>query len=276
MGVIQMNRAKAATLAIAVLSLAVASVPAKADLVIDVVPWLAPNFFGSPSFSGAEANAVQGMMNGGVATGSGPTAFIPQSNVTSAQAIVTPFNSWMGVAGPAAPYAAELGNRMTFAGSIIDTGGTFSISQLSFNATSSDPGNVLGFGFAAGSYNYGSGYVGVVNGPNGPTFITSGPSSQLVNELFFRGSGNSLAANQCPGCTVEQEQAQIAIAAAFFTSDTTFTGTYSIGDVSGSGTFDIAAAVPEPSTWAMMILGFLGLGFMAYRRKRTSTALSVA
>jgi hypothetical protein len=25
--------------------------------------------------------------------------------------------------------------------------------------------------------------------------------------------------------------------------------------------------VPEPSTWAMMILGFCGLGFMAYRRK---------
>ena len=27
-----------------------------------------------------------------------------------------------------------------------------------------------------------------------------------------------------------------------------------------------ASAVPEPSTWAMMILGFAGLGFMAYRR----------
>jgi hypothetical protein len=27
------------------------------------------------------------------------------------------------------------------------------------------------------------------------------------------------------------------------------------------------AAIPEASTWAMMILGFLGLGFMAYRRK---------
>ena len=27
-------------------------------------------------------------------------------------------------------------------------------------------------------------------------------------------------------------------------------------------------AVPEPSTWAMMILGFGGVGFMAYRRKR--------
>jgi hypothetical protein len=36
-----------------------------------------------------------------------------------------------------------------------------------------------------------------------------------------------------------------------------------IGEVSIS-------AVPEPSTWAMMILGFLGVGFMAYRRKAPS------
>jgi hypothetical protein len=27
------------------------------------------------------------------------------------------------------------------------------------------------------------------------------------------------------------------------------------------------AAVPEPSTWAMMVLGFVGLGFMAHRRR---------
>lgn len=27
------------------------------------------------------------------------------------------------------------------------------------------------------------------------------------------------------------------------------------------------SAVPEPSTWAMMVLGFMGVGFMAYRRK---------
>jgi hypothetical protein len=29
----------------------------------------------------------------------------------------------------------------------------------------------------------------------------------------------------------------------------------------------VRPAVPEPSTWAMMILGFLGVGFMAYRRE---------
>jgi PEP-CTERM motif len=47
-------------------------------------------------------------------------------------------------------------------------------------------------------------------------------------------------------------------------------------DYAGSINFDtgavtggavIASAVPEPSTWAMMILGFAGLGFIAYRRK---------
>jgi hypothetical protein len=30
------------------------------------------------------------------------------------------------------------------------------------------------------------------------------------------------------------------------------------------------ASVPEPSTWAMMILGFAGVGFMAYRRRKTA------
>ena len=33
-------------------------------------------------------------------------------------------------------------------------------------------------------------------------------------------------------------------------------------------------AVPEPSTWAMMILGFAGVGYMTYRRKRQATALA--
>ena len=33
-------------------------------------------------------------------------------------------------------------------------------------------------------------------------------------------------------------------------------------------------AVPEPSTWAMMILGFAGIGFMAYRRKGTPALMA--
>ena len=34
-----------------------------------------------------------------------------------------------------------------------------------------------------------------------------------------------------------------------------------------------AITVPEPSTWAMMLLGFGGLGFLAARRRRSLLAL---
>lgn len=44
----------------------------------------------------------------------------------------------------------------------------------------------------------------------------------------------------------------------------------------GTGSFAMASPVPEPSTWAMMILGFVGLGFMAYRRKQNGSAFSAA
>jgi hypothetical protein len=40
------------------------------------------------------------------------------------------------------------------------------------------------------------------------------------------------------------------------------------------GTVNVSS-VPEPSTWAMMILGFAGIGFMTYRRK-AKPALMVA
>jgi hypothetical protein len=36
----------------------------------------------------------------------------------------------------------------------------------------------------------------------------------------------------------------------------------------GDQVIGTVAAVPEPSTWAMMILGFAGVGFIAYRRSK--------
>ncbi|MDN3275907.1 PEPxxWA-CTERM sorting domain-containing protein [Frankia sp. RB7] len=38
----------------------------------------------------------------------------------------------------------------------------------------------------------------------------------------------------------------------------------------------ITSAVPEPSTWAMIILGFAGVGFLGYRRKQVGSALNAA
>jgi len=51
--------------------------------------------------------------------------------------------------------------------------------------------------------------------------------------------------------------------------------TADVANPSGVLVTTTASAAPEPSTWAMMILGFCGLGFMAYRRK-SKTALMAA
>jgi PEP-CTERM motif len=197
---------------------------------------------------------------------------------------VTGFPSWMGQAGPTGAYASELGNRMLFGIKIDGQGQQFSISNLSFSALSSDPGNALEFSFAVGSYNYSNDYWGVLKGTDGTLFtsddvyVTGGSNTQLVDGLVGRGSGSSLAA-YCNPCTVAQQQAAIDAAAAYPGSDFDFTGTYKLrlpGDmtVTGMGEFHIAAPVPEPSTWAMMILGFAGVGFMAYRRRNQGAALA--
>ena len=56
------------------------------------------------------------------------------------------------------------------------------------------------------------------------------------------------------------------------TALTTYTFDLTLRNAAGGVVSDVeieVAAVPEPSTWAMMILGFLGVGFMAYRKKST-------
>jgi hypothetical protein len=55
-----------------------------------------------------------------------------------------------------------------------------------------------------------------------------------------------------------------------FSDPAGFMGTLGVDTVNANGFFfgvELSPAVPEPSTWAMMILGFAGIGFMAYRRK---------
>jgi hypothetical protein len=88
------------------------------------------------------------------------------------------------------------------------------------------------------------------------------PYADPIN-LNVGGTGfNNLTTQNCPTLTFYG-----------FTSSTPFTsvttsnpgGTYVIMD-----NFALASAVPEPSTWAMMILGFVGIGAMTYRRRKSA------
>jgi hypothetical protein len=264
-----------------------------ASVTIEVIPSLAPNGWGSPSFAGYESNAVYAIEHGLSAYGdpTSPTYYQAAPSVLPISAnIVTGFASWLGQANPTGAFAGEEGNRLHFGVHILGNGTKFSISQLYFSATSGDADNTLGFGYDGG-YEYGTGYVGIIYGTNGGpnTYITSGSSDQFVDELVGRGSGNAWDAYDIsPGATLQDKIDRIANGTWNDTSWGTdlagpdaplgpnpfdFTGTYGLFhiDEGGTGSASVEFNVPEPAT--MIVWGVLGLIAVAHgvsRRKRTA------
>jgi hypothetical protein len=258
-------KAKAISPVVIALLALVGNAPAQDGISITVIPALAPNAYGSPNWSAWVSNATTAIRNGYASYGdpASPSYYqrapgvIPVTNN-----IVTGFPSWNGLADPGtvfgAAYAQELGNRLQFG---IDVkGGTnlISISQLSFTAHSSDPDNALDFTFAQGSYNYSQSYVGIIYGDGGnDTYITSGPSTQLVNEIVGRGSGNAWDTYDTSGNIASQQSNIVYCASQAGTLPFSFSGTYTLGGVSGSNsvTLDprIAPSLPAPSTGGVSI-----------------------
>lgn len=261
----------------AVLSTTAASA---ASITISVFASSAPNAFGSPSFDPYAANAITGLENGGVSVGlpSLPTFYENKTVFTAGEAIVTDYNSWKGAVGPLAPpYNNELGNRLHFGLAVVDTGGTFSLSQLNFSITSSDV-NSLGF---AGSFNAGDVYslrrVGINCGADGvcgtsdDIVITSGAATQLVNELYYVGVGNAYCSSvnpaDCGGSAQTMGDVLNYIGA---NGPIEVTGRYWLSDgqnilASGSETVEIDA-VPEPGTMLLLGTGLVGVASAIRRR----------
>jgi len=119
---------------------------------------------------------------------------------------------------------------------------------------------------------------------NGHTFTTNGSShAELDASNISSGSFRTYAQANPAFSQFDNFLSTQDPAAPYPTSLTSpFTYTYhAVGTSSAYGSFKIggdslslspttvtlADGVPEPSTWAMMILGFAGVGFMAYRRK---------
>ena len=83
---------------------------------------------------------------------------------------------------------------------------------------------------------------------------------------------------------VEVDSAPLKFAPSAYTAS--FTDTLGPGDYTviitgtahralGVGGTVTTSSVPEPSTWAMMLLGFAGLGYAAFRRKGQAQALAI-
>jgi len=249
-------------------------------ITITVTPSIAPNAFGSPYWDAYVANAVSAletlqMSNGDPAL---PSYYLAQTApLTPYEVIATGFPSWHGQADPGtvfgAAFANELGNRVHFGIDINGNGTQFSISQLSFAETSNDASNALGFNFATGTYTYSANYIGIVYGSSGPTYITSGPSTQLVDRVVGRGSGNAMAAYCLTTCTVAEQQSLIDAVLPNFAGMSQLTGTYTLTDTNsnvlatGSGSIDVGSSTPEPGTMGLLLAGLVmvGIGIRARR-----------
>jgi hypothetical protein len=193
------------------------------------------------------------------------------SKINSCAAIVVAF-AWL-----AAPAQAETVN-FNFETSDFTIGngfegtGTFS--------TTSDDGN---FSSATGGVNnftlnvtesfpatgYGSSNLGVTDliGPALAALSAGSPTGFSFTTMSFTPLGASdtvtISVN-FPGST-DSPAIAISSSEGYFTSSSSEAEYYT--------TLTISPAVPEPSTWAMMILGFCGVGFLAYRRKQNGSAL---
>ena len=107
-----------------------------------------------------------------------------------------------------------------------------------------------------------------INGANGgEVFWQVGSSATLGTTTQFSGSIVAEASITLDtGANIACGRA-IALTAAV-TMDTNNVG---IGGCDSPPGGSPSGAIPEPSTWAMMLLGFAGLGFAGYRRTRTGS-----
>jgi len=234
----------------------------------------APNVFGSPSWASYVTNAITGIENGCVATGdpNSPSYYQSGSSFLPGDLIVTDYNSWQGQTGLPAPFDGEYGNRL-HAGLLVNGNGTqFSLSELQFSMTSSDPADALQFsGDFDATDSYSSTRVGIIHGPDGDTYVTSGPATQLVDELVYVGVGNAFCSGTggCGGGPFES----ISDLTAYMASNAPFsvTNTYSLVDSSdvvlASVTATADVAVPEPSTLLSLAAGVGLLGLCGVRRR---------
>ena len=151
--------------------------------------------------------------------------------------------------------------------------------------------------------------------PGFANYPSTGPAGNLASYDYDDLSGNTPPGYTNPGCMINASLCSLVgnfgvtftatISGGMFNGDSVFsvfspTTNYTGGfvgweglDPSGlsetayddhSGTFDGTLAIvtlgtppiPEPSTWAMMLIGFAGLGYAGYRRRKSPAAALTA
>jgi len=153
------------------------------------------------------------------------------------------------------------------------TGGTGNAFDFTYAFTKSGAANLVGFGFDA-SPDLAS--VTNVTGPLAFFANTTFPDSGNI-EACFNGGNNCSAANGQAGSFSGGFTLNFTGSAPFTLND--FVDRYAsiaaLNNQSGEG-HPFASAVPEPASWAMMLLGFGGIGTAMRRRRKDGRLLQIA
>jgi hypothetical protein len=197
--------------------------------------------------------------------------------VAQANVGIVPLSSSCSNCNPSFVFAnASFGDSLKFLGSFNNQAITFNVSVNGTILQNTGTSSTLQFEvLAPGTINANSGNELALFDANAPSAINLGNLASSTGNVSF---SQAITANLNGVDPVLDIAANLDLVGAaslgqFFNLDFGDTATISLSAPgitveSASGLFPgTVAAVPEPSTWAMMILGFVGLGFLAHRRK---------
>ncbi|MCR4274460.1 MAG: hypothetical protein NUW02_00190 [Candidatus Campbellbacteria bacterium] len=222
-----------------------------ADILVNVYASPAPNGFGSPSWSGYLANAMNALQNGLSVVGdreTDPTAYSALVRYFPGDVMVTSFSSWRGISEPPAPFNGEYGNRMHFGLVALGDGlEWFTLANVQFAILSSD-GQLNYIGSLVGTTLNGTTRVGVNYGPDrvlggGDDIVyNSGESdSTVLDALYYVGVGNGY----WPGGTTPDQAILDETAEYIRTENIIISGGYSVNGYQNSGTTTVVLWTPD-------------------------------
>jgi hypothetical protein len=241
---------------------------------IDVTPSLGPNPWGSPSFAAYTDNALTGLYTGTSGIGSGPSYYGIDYYFTFEDATVTNYASWNGVADPAPPYDAEMGNSY-FVGTHIlaDEGATFHPADVRVWQFSSIIYS-LGDWWHWGPFYLSASDVAGMRGYLDGVEVTPLALDSVIDELVYVGIAGAFDASTAKGFGSGQAGLDDAIAqyrAAF--GEHMVTTCYALGGTvngtTSNGGITVCSEeppVPEPATFVLGGAGLLGLLLLRRRR----------
>lgn len=263
----------------------------KADPILVIRPSVAPNAFGSPSFSQYTNNVRTALANNSSTGGTPntPSYFQQAATYQNSMLVVTNFASWQARANPGAvfgpQYANELGSRVTFNTIIRDSNGAqINIaSGYTDQVTSSSPGFPTGLEAGRTRNVYSNGVLGVLAGPDSmlgtgdDIVLTSGTG--FVDAIITLSPGIGDAVEDFSG-NLALQQAALDAEITYLNSLGTFTLTANLrfgNSALTSSTVTInqtqePTATPEPTTMLLLGTGLAGIAVKVRKRRKASEA----